>query len=91
MDQINPDGKLRQRLSDKIQRGVSGNLHPVAAVTLRYELDQEDAFEHPTLVADLDFTVFELHRLNFMLKSKANASHRKLILGNLVFCSLHRS
>jgi len=78
LNRLDPDGKLRQRSSDKVLRGVSGTpMHPAAEVTLRYDLGQ-NTVEHPTLMADLDFPgdvligIDLLHSLNFTLRSKAN-------------------
>jgi len=88
LNRLDPDGKLRQRSSDKVLRGVSGTpMHPAAEVTLRYDLGQ-NTVEHPTLMADLDFPgdvligIDLLRSLNFTLRSKANSSHGELVLGD---------
>lgn len=88
LNQLDPDGKLRHRPSDKVLRGVSGtHMHPAAEVTLRYDLGQR-AIEHPTLIADLDFPgdilmgIDLLRSLNFTMRAKAGSSHGELVLGD---------
>lgn len=91
LNQLDPDGKLRHRPSDKVLRGVSGtHMHPAAEVTLRYDLGQR-AIEHPTLIADLDFPgdilmgIDLLRSLNFTMRAKASSSHGELVLGDRIY------